>query len=70
MPKPVVQCPWKRDARERRLAELRALEAGASAEELVLYSDELPGGVRLAPRHGRRSDSPSGGLMLFEDRGR
>jgi len=38
MPNPVVLCPWKRDARERRLDELRALERGASAEEPVLYS--------------------------------
>ncbi|APR81333.1 Mobile element protein [Minicystis rosea] len=27
MSKPIVVCPWKRDARERRLAEIRALEA-------------------------------------------
>jgi transposase len=51
MPKPVVQCPWKRDARERRLAELRALEAGASAEEPVLYSDEID--IHLNPKIGR-----------------
>jgi hypothetical protein len=66
LPKPVVLCPWKRDARERRLAELRVLEAGASAEEPVLYSDEVdihlnvrrealprPGTARSPPRPGR-----------------
>jgi transposase len=51
MPKPVVRCPWKRDARERRLAEIRALEAGASAEEPVLYSDEVD--IHLNPKIGR-----------------
>lgn len=51
MPKPVVLCPWKREARERRLAELRALETGASAEEPVLYSDEVD--IHLNPKIGR-----------------
>ena len=51
LPKPVVLCPWKRDARERRLAEIRALEAGASAEEPVLYSDEVD--IHLNPKIGR-----------------
>jgi transposase len=51
VPKPVVLCPWKRDARERRLAEIRALEAGASAEEPVLYSDEVD--IHLNPKIGR-----------------
>jgi transposase len=51
VPKPVVLCPWKRDARERRLAEIRALEAGASVEEPVLYSDEVD--IHLNPKIGR-----------------
>ena len=51
MPKPVVLCPWKRDAREHRLIELRALEARASATEPVLYSDEVD--VHLNPKIGR-----------------
>jgi transposase len=51
MPKPIVLCPWKRDAREARLAELRALEAVASPEEPVLYSDEVD--VHLNPKIGR-----------------
>lgn len=50
-PKPVVLCPWKRDAREARLAELRALEKGASAREPVLYSDEVD--IHLNPKIGR-----------------
>jgi transposase len=51
MPKPVVLCPWKRDAREARLAEIRALEERASAAEPVLYSDEVD--VHLNPKIGR-----------------
>jgi transposase len=51
MPKPVVLCPWKRDARESRLAAIRALETGASAAEPVLYEDEVD--IHLNPRIGR-----------------
>jgi len=51
MPKPVVLCPWKRDARLRRLAEIRALEAAACAEEPVLYGDEVD--IHLNPKIGR-----------------
>jgi transposase len=51
MPKPVVLCPWNRDAREARLAEIRALEERASAAEPVLYSDEVD--VHLNPKIGR-----------------
>ena len=51
LPKPVVLCPWPRDARLRRLAELRRLEARASAQEPVLYSDEVD--VHLNPKIGR-----------------
>ncbi len=51
MPKPIVLCPWPRDARERRLAEIRRLEARASADEPVLYSDEVD--VHLNPKIGR-----------------
>src|SRR6202789_811350 len=51
MPKPVVLCPWKRDARLARLAEIRALEERASAVEPVLYSDEVD--VHLNPKIGR-----------------
>ena len=51
MPKPVVLCPWPRDARERKLREIRALEARASAQEPVLYADEVD--VHLNPKIGR-----------------
>lgn len=50
-PKPIVLCPWPRDARERRLAQLRNLEASACAAEPVLYSDEVD--VNLNPKIGR-----------------
>jgi transposase len=51
MPKPVVLCPWPRDARQPVLAEIRRLEARASADEPVLYSDEVD--IHLNPKLGR-----------------
>jgi len=51
MPKPIVLCPWPRDARQRVLAEIRRLEARASADEAVLYSDEVD--IHLNPKLGR-----------------
>jgi len=51
MPKPIVLCPWPRDARLRRLEQLRALEGRASASEPVLYVDEVD--IHLNPRIGR-----------------
>lgn len=51
MPKPVVLCPWPRDARQRVLAEIRRLEARASADEPVFYSDEVD--IHLNPKIGR-----------------
>jgi transposase len=51
MPKPIVLCPWKRDARLARLAEIRALEEHATAVEPVLYSDEVD--IHLNPKIGR-----------------
>jgi transposase len=50
-PKPVVLCPWPRDARLQRLAEIRALEEGASGAEPVLYEDEVD--IHLNPKIGR-----------------
>lgn len=50
-PKPIVLCPWPREARERRLAELRALESSATQREPVLYEDEVD--IHLNPRIGR-----------------
>jgi transposase len=51
MPKPIVLCPWPRDARQRVLGEIRDLEARASADEPVLYSDEVD--INLNPKVGR-----------------
>jgi transposase len=51
MPKPVVLCPWPRDERLRVLAAIRRLEARASSDEPVLYSDEVD--VHLNPKIGR-----------------
>jgi hypothetical protein len=50
-PKPIVLCPWPRDRRLRVLAAIRRLEARASAEEPVLYSDEVD--IHLNPKIGR-----------------
>jgi transposase len=51
MPRPVVLCPWKRDRRRRRIAELRRLAKQASAREPVFYVDEVD--IHLNPRIGR-----------------
>jgi|SRR5215813_6881022 len=51
MPRPVVLCPWPRDARRRVLAAIRRLEARASTDEPVLYSDEVD--IHLNPKLGR-----------------
>jgi transposase len=50
-PKPIVLCPWPKDAREAKLAELRALEERASATEPVLHADEAD--IHLDPKIGR-----------------
>jgi transposase len=50
-PKPIVLCPWPRDTREARVAEIRALEKRATATEPVLYSDEVD--IHLNPKIGR-----------------
>ena len=51
VPKPIVLCPWPRDAREAVLRRIRTLESRASAEEPVLYSDEVD--IHLNPKIGR-----------------
>ncbi|WP_394838647.1 IS630 family transposase [Pendulispora rubella] len=51
LPKPVVLCPWPRDARAAVLQQIRALEGRASAQEPVLYSDEVD--IHLNPKIGR-----------------
>jgi hypothetical protein len=50
-PKPIVLCPWPRERRLRVLAEIRRLEGRASAQEPVLYSDEVD--IHLNPKIGR-----------------
>jgi transposase len=50
-PKPVVLCPWRRERRLRVLAAIRGLEARASTDEPVLYSDEVD--IHLNPKIGR-----------------
>lgn len=51
VPKPVVLCPWPRDKRLRVLARIKHLEGRASAEEPVLYVDEVD--IHLNPKIGR-----------------
>lgn len=51
IPKPIVLCPWPTDARTRRLAAIRRLEARVNASEPVLYSDEID--IHLNPKIGR-----------------
>jgi transposase len=46
-PHPIVMCPWKKVARTRRLNAIRTLLARASAEEPVLFGDEVD--VHLNP---------------------
>lgn len=50
-PKPIVLCPWPRERRQRVLAAIRRLEASASADEPVLYGDEVD--IHLNPKIGR-----------------
>lgn len=50
-PKPIVLCPWPREQRLRVLAAIRRLEVRASAQEPVLYSDEVD--IHLNPKIGR-----------------
>jgi transposase len=50
-PKPIVLCPWRRDARLQRLDEIRDLEASACRAEPVLYADEVD--IHLNPKIGR-----------------
>jgi transposase len=50
-PKPYVLCPWPTARRERVLREIRGLEARASTQEPVLYSDEVD--IHLNPKIGR-----------------
>jgi len=49
-PKPMVRCPWKRRAKERRLAELRKLIASLPHGEQVFFVDEVD--IHLNPKIG------------------
>lgn len=51
MPKPIVLCPWPRARRELVLKQIRDLEARASVDEPVLYSDEVD--IHKNPKIGR-----------------
>jgi transposase len=50
-PKPIVLCPWTRERKQRVLREIRRIEKNASAEEPVLYVDEVD--IHLNPKIGR-----------------
>jgi transposase len=50
-PKPIVLCPWPRARREHVLRQIKRLEARASSEEPVLYTDEVD--VHKNPKIGR-----------------
>jgi hypothetical protein len=49
-PKPMVNCPWPRRRRMRRLAAIRRLIRNLGKDEVVLYSDEVD--VHLNPKIG------------------
>lgn len=49
-PRPVVTCPWQARRRQRRIAQLRTLAASATADEVVVYVDEVD--IHLNPKIG------------------
>ena len=49
-PKPIVNCPWKKARRTRRLRELQRLVANLPADAVVLYLDEVD--IHLNPKIG------------------
>lgn len=49
-PKPIVNCPWKKAHRTRRLREIQRLVANLPAGEVVLYLDEVD--IHLNPKVG------------------
>lgn len=49
-PRPIVACPWRARRRQRRIAALRHLAAGATDEDVVVYADEVD--LHLNPRIG------------------
>ena len=50
-PKPIVPCPWPRERRELVLKQICDLEARATADEPVLYADEVD--IDKNPKIGR-----------------
>jgi transposase len=49
-PKPIVNCPWKKAHRTRRLRAIQRLVANLTADEVVLYLDEVD--IHLNPKIG------------------
>jgi transposase len=49
-PKPIVNCPWKKAHRTRRLRAIQQLVANLPADEVVLYLDEVD--IHLNPKIG------------------
>jgi transposase len=49
-PKPIVECPWKKGRRTRRLREIERLVANLAPDEVVLYLDEVD--IHLNPKIG------------------
>ena len=49
-PKPIVNCPWKKARRTRRLREIQRLVENLPADEVVLYVDEVD--IHLNPKIG------------------
>ena len=49
-PRPIVACPWRTRRRQRRIAALKHLAAGASDEHVVVYADEVD--IHLNPKIG------------------
>lgn len=49
-PKPIVNCPWSKRAKNRRFRELQRLVADLPPDEVVLYEDEID--IHLNPKIG------------------
>ena len=49
-PKPIVDCPWKKAHRTRRLRAIQRLVENLPADEVVLYVDEVD--IHLNPKIG------------------
>ena len=49
-PKPIVECPWEKARRDRRLRRIKRLVRDAGPDEVVLYVDEVD--IHLNPKIG------------------